>query len=163
MVTRSQQAFSFIMYSHVLALLWPWACVAATEFPELFTSPSEGISRSYTLNQPDSLTNTTISDNSTTGQIANMATHCATPPTWDAPAFHGEDCLGAIDFLYLETRLTECFSQPCTFYGRNSNSGIQKDDAQITPRMYTFGKVISNGLAIILIFWQIYQSSSKLL
>ena len=140
------------MFFHVLVLLWPCACIAATEFPELFTNATGGISQSFTLNQPDPLANTTIPDNSTTGQIANIAMHCAKPPTWDASTFDRDDCLGAIDLLYLETRLTECYSQPCTFYGRNANSRIRKDNAQPTPRMYTFGKVISNGFSILLLF-----------
>lgn len=163
MVTQFPRAFSFIMYFHVPMLLWPCACIAAAEYPELFTNATGGTSRTLTLNQPGSLVNTTIPDNSTTGQIANLAMHCATPPTWDAPTFYREDCLGAIDLLYLETCLTECYSQPCTFYGRNANSRIQKDDAQPTPRMYTFGKVISNGFATILLFLQIYQSTTEFL
>ena len=163
MVTQFQWAFSCIMYFHVLLLLWPYACIAVTESPELFTNATGDVSRNFTLNQPGSLVNTTIPDNSTTGQIANLAIRCATPPTWDAPTFYREDCLGAIDLLYFETCLTECYSQPCTFYGRKANSRIQKDDAQPTPRMYTFGKIVSNGLATILLFLQIYQSTTQLL
>ena len=155
-MTEFQQAFSFIMYFHVLAFLWLCACVAATEFPEPSTNATRGVSRSFTLIQPDSLTNTTIPDNSTTGQTAYMAMNCVTPPTWDTRTFRRTDCLGAIDWLYLETGLTECFSQPCTFYGSNSKTRIQKDNTQPTPRMYTFRKLISDGFAV-------YQSTSKLL
>ena len=162
-VTQFQRPLYFIMYLHVFVLLWPCACIAATEFPELFTNATGGVSRSLTLTQPGSLANTTIPDNSITGQIANRAMHCATPLTWDSSNFDREDCLGAIDLLYLETSLTKCYSQPCTFYGRNANSRIRKDNAQPTPRMYTFGKVISNGFAIILLFLQINQSTIEFL
>lgn len=151
------------MYSNVLVLLWPCACIAATEFPELFTNTTGGISQSFTLTQPGSLANTTTPENVTTGQIANLAMHCATPPPWKASTFYRDDCLGAIDFFYLETRLTECYSQPCTFYGRNANRRIRKDNAQPTPRMYTFGKVISNGFAIFLLFCKFINRISVIL
>ena len=144
------------MYFYVVALLWPYACVAATEFSEPSTNATGDISRVFTLNQPDSLTNTTIPDNSTTGQTAYTAMNCVTPPTWDTRTFRRTDCLGAIDWLYLETGLTECFSQPCTFYGNNPKLRIQKDNTQPTPRMYTFSKLISDGFAV-------YESTSKLL
>ena len=162
MVTQFQRAFSF-MYFHVFMLLWPCACIAATEFPELLTNATGGISRTFTLNQPDSVVNTAIPQNGTTGQLANMAMHCATPPTWDAPTFYRDDCLGAIDYLYFETRLSECYSQPCTFHGRNANNRIPNDNDQPTPRMYTFGKFISNGFATILLFLQTYQPTTELL
>ena len=152
MVTRFPRDFSFTMYFHVLVLLWPCACIAATEIPELFTNTTGGISQSFILTQPGSLANTTTPDNSTTGQIANIAMHCATPPPWKASTFNRRDCIGAIDFLYLETGLTECYSRKCTFYGSKANSRIRNDNAQPTPRMYTFGKVISNGFAILLLF-----------
>ena len=163
MVTQFQQAFTFIMYFHLLTLLWPYACVAATEFPELSTHATGVNAQSFPSTQPDSLANTTIPDNSTIGQIVDTAMHCATTPTWDAPNFHREDCLSAIDYLYLETSLTGCYSQPCTFYGTNANRRIRKDKAQPTPRMYTFGKVIGNIFAITLFFLQIYRSTIELL
>ena len=155
-MTGFQQAFSFIMYLHVVALLWSFACVAATEFSEPSTTATRDVSQILTLNQPDSLTNTTIPDNSTTGQTAYMAMNCVIAPSWDTRDFRRTDCLGAIDWLYLETGLNECYSQPCTFYGNNPKTKVQRDNTQPTPRMYTFSKLISDGSAV-------YQSTSKLL
>lgn len=147
------------MYLHILALLWPCACIGATEFPVLFTNATGDISQSFTLTQHGPLTSTTIPENSTTGTIGDVLVHCAKPPTWDAPSFRSEDCLGAIDFLFFETSLTECYSQKCEFYGTNTKTRIRKKNAQPTPRKYIFGKVISNGFAMILLCLQTYKTA----
>ncbi len=149
--------FFFVMYLHIPVLLWPCAFVAATEFPELFTNAIGDISQSSTLTQTGSLANTTIPDNTTTELKEDMLMHCAKPLTWDAPSFHSEDCLGAIDYLFLETSLTECYSQLCQFYGKDTRTRIPKKNAQPTPRKYTFGKVISNGFAMTLPSLQNYH------
>ena len=142
------------MYLHIVALLWPCACVAAIEFPVLFINATGDTPQSFTLTQHGPLTNSTIPENSTIETDEETLVHCAKPPTWDAPSFHGEDCSGAIDFLFFETSLTECYSQTCEFYGVNTKPRIRKKNAQPTPRKYTFGKVISNGFAMTLLSLQ---------
>lgn len=159
MLTQLQRASSFVMYFHILTLLWPCVCVAATEFPVLLTNATGDISRNFTLTQHGPLTNTTNAGNKTTGLNRDVLLHCAKPPTWDAPSFHSEDCLGAIDLLFLETSLTECYSQTCEFYGIHTKTRMRKKNAQPTPRKYTFGKVIGNDFAMTLFALQTFKST----
>ena len=159
MLSQLQRAFSFVMHFHILTLLWPCVCVIATEFPVLLTKATGDISRNLTLTQHGPLTNTTNAENGTTGLNRDILLHCAKPPTWDAPSFHSEDCLGAIDLLFLETSLTDCYSQICEFYGISTTTRIRKKNAQPTPRKYTFGKVTGNGFAMTLFSLRTYEST----
>lgn len=148
-----------LMFFHILALLWPCAYVAATEFPALLTNTTGVNSQNFTLTQLGPLTNTTILENSTIEANGDELMHCARPLSWDAPPFNAQDCSSAIDFLFFETSLSECFTQPCEFYGVNVKTRIRKKNAQPTPRKYTFGKVISNAFAMPLFSLQISESN----
>lgn len=143
------------MYIRILALLWSCACVAATELPGMLTNATGDISQSFTLTQLGPLTNTTIPENNTIETDRAVLLRCARPSTWDTRSFNGEDCSGAIDFLFFETSLTECYSQTCEFYGGNTKTRIGKN-AQPTPRKYIFGKVISKGFDMTLLSVQSY-------
>ena len=149
------------MYFHILALLWPCASVAATESSVLLSNTTGDISQRFTLNQLGPVTNATIAENYTIETYGDLLVHCARPTTWDAPSFNAVDCSGAIDFLFLETSLTECYSQPCDFYGVNARTRILKKNAQPTPRKYIFGKVISNGFAMTPLSLQIIDILSR--
>ena len=150
-----------LMYFHIFAVLWPCASVAATESSVLLTNTTGDISQSFTLTQLGPVTNTTILENSTIETDRDVLVHCARPTTWDAPSFNAADCSSAIDFLFFETSLTECYSQPCDFYGVNAKTRILKKNAQPTPRKYIFGKVISNGVAMTLLSLQIIDILSR--
>ena len=161
MLTQFQRAFSFVMHFHILALLWPCTYVVATEFPALFTNATGDISQSFTLTQNGPLPDTTILENSTTETRGDVLVHCAKHPSWTAPSFHSDDCLGAIDFLFFETSVTDCYSQTCEFYGINTKTRIRKKNAQPTPRKYAFGKVIRNGFAMTLLSFQTHNLISN--
>ena len=148
------------MYSPIFALLWLCASVAATEFSDLLTNTTGDTSQSFTLNKLGPVTNTTTPENSTFETYGDVLVHCARPTTWDAPSFNAADCSSAIDFLFFETSLTECYSQPCVFYGVNAKTRIPRN-AQPTPRKYKFGKLISNGFAITLLSLQIIDLLSR--
>ncbi|KAK0508135.1 hypothetical protein JMJ35_009219 [Cladonia borealis] len=126
------------MYFHILALLWPCASVAATEFSVLLTNTTGDVSQAFTLTQLGPVKNTTIPENSTIETYEDVLVNCARPATWDTPSFNAADCSGAIDFLFFETSLTECYSQPCVFYGVNAKTRIPTN-GQPTPRKYKFG------------------------
>ena len=135
------------MYFHILALLWPCASVAATEFSVLLTNTTGDVSQSFALTQLGPVTNTTIPENSTIETYEDVLVKCARPTTWDTPSFNAADCSSAIDFLFFETSLTECYSQPCVFYGINAKTRIPPN-GQPTPRKYKFGKFISKGFCL---------------
>ena len=135
-----------LMYFHILALLWACASVATTDFPVLLTNTTGDVSQSFTLTQLGSVTNTTNPENSTIETYEDVLVNCARPATWDTPSFNALDCSSAIDFLFFETSLTECYSHPCVFYGVNAKTRIPPN-GQPTPRKYKFGEFIRKALA----------------